>query len=125
MAMDDRAREVDVHLIAATSRDPRALVREGHLLEDLYYRLSLVELSIPPLRERSGDIPLLVDNFVRKPSPDFDGPPPVTFRPDALEFLQALPWRDDVWELGNLVRTGGQSIQSRPAVGRTSQHVAP
>ncbi len=95
---------VDVHLIAATSRDPRALVREGHLLEDLYYRLSVIELSIPPLRERSGDIPLLVDHFVRKHSPDFDGPPPVTFTPDALEFLQALPWRDNVRELESLVR---------------------
>ncbi len=125
MAMGDRAREVDVYLFATTSRDPRALVREGHLLEDLYYRLSIVELSIPPLRERSEDIPLLADQFVREHSPDFDGSPPVTFTPDALEFLQALPWRDDVRELGSLVRTGGASIQSRPAVGRTSQRVAP
>ena len=54
---------------------------------------------------------------MRKPSPDFDGPPPVTFRPDALEFLQALPWRDDVWELGSLVRQGGNQSKAARLLG--------
>ncbi len=99
-----REHRVDVHPIAATSRDIRADVRAGRFLEELYYRISVLELRIPPLRERREDLPLLLDHFLEKHAADRDGRRKVQFSPEAVRYLQNLPWRGNVRELEGLVR---------------------
>jgi hypothetical protein len=92
--------KVDVRVIAATHRDLAELVRLGRFREDLYYRLQVVPIHVPPLRERPADIPLLARHFARELSPG--GEPPV-FAPDALAKLLAHPWRGNVRELRNVI----------------------
>lgn len=98
----DREHRVDVRLITATSRDLRQAVLDGEFREELYYRTNVLEITLPPLRERAADIPVLVDSLLRKHSQG--GEPRLRFTPDALEFLQALPWRGNIRELDNLVQ---------------------
>jgi Nif-specific regulatory protein len=93
---------VDVRVIAATNRDLREFVRDGRFREDLYYRLSVFELYIPPLRDRGGDIELLVlhflDHFKRQ-----HGRPGLTLSPDAREKLLGYSWPGNVRQLRNVV----------------------
>ena len=100
----DEEFHADARLIVATSQDMRAAVREGRFREELYYRLNVLELLVPPLRERPEDIPVLLDHFLRKHGADRSDERRITLTPDALEFLQGLPWRGNVRELENLVR---------------------
>jgi two-component system response regulator AtoC len=90
---------VDAQIIAASNRDLRAEIRAGRFREDLYHRLSLFKLHIPPLRERREDIPLLVTHFVQHYAAR-----PVKFSRDALELLIEHPWLGNVRELENVVR---------------------
>lgn len=90
-----REYRVDLHLISATSRDIRRDVREGRFLEALYYWINVVELTVPPLRERTKEIPLFVDHFLRKHG---DGDP-ARMTPDALELLATQEWRGNLQEL--------------------------
>ncbi|WP_027176099.1 MAG: sigma-54-dependent transcriptional regulator [Desulfovibrio aminophilus] len=91
---------VDVRIIAATNRDLEAAVSEGRFREDLYYRLKVVTLNLPPLRERREDIPLLADYFLARFSRDMDMPNP-GLTPEAVEALASHPWPGNVRELGN------------------------
>jgi transcriptional regulator with PAS, ATPase and Fis domain len=91
---------VDVRVIAATHRDLAALVRAGQFREDLYYRLHVVPLHIPPLRERREDIPLLARRFLRLLSPRAE--PPV-LSPDALARLSEHTWPGNARELRNVI----------------------
>ncbi|MCA9726091.1 MAG: sigma 54-interacting transcriptional regulator [Candidatus Eisenbacteria bacterium] len=93
---------VDVRLIAATSRNLWDAVREGRFREDLFYRISVIELGLPPLRERRDDIPLLLDHFAIKHEADRDRR--MRFDRTAIDFLSGYPWRGNVRELENFVR---------------------
>ncbi|HYV99172.1 MAG TPA: sigma-54 dependent transcriptional regulator [Gemmatimonadaceae bacterium] len=96
---------VDVRFLSATNRDPRAAIASKHLREDLFYRLNVFPINLPPLRERAEDIRVLAEHFlarswVRHHSLREDPP---RFSESALERLQACPWRGNVRELQNVV----------------------
>ncbi len=94
---------VDVRVITATHRDLEAAIRQNQFREDLFYRISVVVLQLPPLRERKEDIPDLVRFFLRKYAADFSVENPA-IHPDAVAFLQAQPWPGNVRELENVTR---------------------
>jgi two-component system nitrogen regulation response regulator GlnG len=94
--------KTDVRIIAATNRDLRQLITQGLFREDLYYRLNVVPLRLPPLRERSEDIPDLVRHFLRKA--ESEGLPAKTLDIEALEILRRHRWPGNVRELENLIR---------------------
>jgi len=95
---NDRIR-VDVRIIAATNQDLDKAVREGRFREDLYYRLNVIPIVLPPLRERRTDIPLLVDHFVRK----YAGGRPRSVNPKALNVLVEYDWPGNVRELESVI----------------------
>jgi len=94
--------KTDVRIIAATNRDLRQLIGQGLFREDLYYRLNVVPLRLPPLRERAEDIPDLVRHFLRKA--EDEGLPHKTLDNDALDLLRRHRWPGNVRELENLIR---------------------
>ncbi|MDH3497651.1 MAG: sigma-54 dependent transcriptional regulator [Gemmatimonadota bacterium] len=95
----ERTSEVDVRVIAATNRPLAALVARGEFREDLYYRLNVVPVHLPPLREHTSDIPLLVQSFVARIAADA----PVHFTSGALAALERYAWPGNVRELENFV----------------------
>src|SRR5206468_443490 len=94
---------VDVRVLAATHRNLEAMIREGKFREDLFHRLNVVCLHLPPLRERREDIPVLVQHFLRKYAGDFGVENP-TISSDAVALLQADSWPGNVRELENMIR---------------------
>ena len=92
----------NARIVAATHRDLSQLIRQGLFREDLYYRLNVVPIRLPPLRERSDDIGDLVSHFLR--SAQREGEPLKTVSPDAIRLMQAYGWPGNVRELENLVR---------------------
>jgi len=94
--------QVDVRIIAATNVDLRQQVREGRFREDLFYRLNVITIELPPLRQRKEDIPLLVDFFLKKYSEENDRPVP-RMTPEALRPLMAYSWPGNVRELENVI----------------------
>jgi len=95
----------EVRLIAATNRDLAALVREGKFREDLYYRLNVVQLRVPPLRERKEDIPLLANTFLKEIC-ERDGKAFRPLSPDAMEALLRYDWPGNVRELKGAIDSG-------------------
>ena len=95
---------VDVRFISATNRDPQEAVQQGLLREDLFYRLRVVPIKLPPLRNRLEDIPLLAEFFLKRSWERHraSGPPPA-LTPDTITFLQTRPWRGNVRELQNVI----------------------
>jgi DNA-binding NtrC family response regulator len=91
---------VNVRIIAATHRDLRAMVRQGTFREDLYFRLSVVRLDVPPLRDRRADIPLLCEHFLRQLALTYDEPAK-RIAPEALAALESYRWPGNVRELRN------------------------
>ena len=91
---------VDVRLIAATNRNLEQMVKEGTFREDLYFRLNVVQVAMPPLRERTDDIPLLLDHFLKTFARENGIEPPV-FEAGAMRCLQAYPWPGNIRELRN------------------------
>ncbi len=99
---ESRPRTVDVRIIAATHRDLHQLIAEGRFREDLYYRLKVVPISVPPLRERTDDIPLLAAHFVERFRKE-TGKPITGVTPDAMSALLDYPWPGNVRELENAI----------------------
>jgi len=96
-----RALRVDVRIVAATNKELQQEVRSGRFREDLYYRLNVVHLVVPPLRDRPGDIPILIEHFLqrfRQP-----GKPAKTVSPEAMAELAGYPWPGNVRELSNII----------------------
>ncbi len=102
----------DVRVIAATNRDPAGAIRDGRLREDLFYRLNVFEIVVPPLRERRDDLPLLCHAFLRefnqKHRTDVEG-----LRDSTIECLQRYNWRGNVRELRNLMERAVIVARSR------------
>jgi two-component system, NtrC family, response regulator PilR len=94
--------KVDVRVVAATNKDLEKAVADGSFREDLYYRLDVIPIKLPPLRLRSGDIPLLVTHFLDRFSKESGKPTPVLM-PEAMQVLLAHEWRGNVRELENLI----------------------
>lgn len=93
--------KVDVRIIAATHRNLEEMVKQGEFREDLYWRLNVVPIFIPPLRERKKDIPLLVDHFIKKFNQIYGKN--IKIKPEALEILISHPFPGNVRELENLI----------------------
>jgi two-component system response regulator PilR (NtrC family) len=94
--------DVDVRIIAATNRDLRELIDEGSFREDLYYRINVIPIHLPPLRQRRGDIELLAEHFIRKYSTQMGiEPKPITI--EALQLLETYDWPGNVRELENTI----------------------
>ena len=94
--------KVDVRVIAASNRNLEALIREGRFREDLFYRLNVIPIEVPPLRARAEDIPLLVDHFIRTFSAE-NGKRVKTLSGEALAYFLAYDWPGNVRELRNMV----------------------
>ncbi len=116
-----RDSEIDVRVLAATNQDLRAAFREGRFREDLFYRLNVIQIDLPPLRDRSDDVPLLCEHFLARLVDEADKPIQ-GFEPEAARLLQAYPWPGNVRELVNAVRhavtmeTGSMiGVESLPA----------
>jgi DNA-binding NtrC family response regulator len=99
---DTSEREIDIRLIGATNRDLHELVREGSFREDLYYRLNVVPVYLPPLRERRGDIPLLAGVFLDRFCKTLDTPVK-GFTQEAMAQMESYAWPGNVRELRNIV----------------------
>ncbi len=98
-----QVKKVDVRVVAATHRDLESEVQAGRFREDLYYRLNVVEVVVPPLRERRSDIPLLAREFARKYSERFGLPYVVQLAPSLVEHLEREPWPGNVRQLENTI----------------------
>src|SRR6185295_16178586 len=115
---------VDVRVIAATHRDPLADVAARTFREDLYYRLNVIDITIPPLRSRREDIPVLLEHYLRRFSQQHGAPAP-TIASDAMKWLTAYEWPGNVRQLRNvaerlIVRRCGSvvGVDDLPAVVR-------
>ncbi len=93
----DQSIKVDVRLISATTQDLKKAITEGRFREDLYYRIKVLEVQLPPLRERRPDLPLLVDEIMHQLAGDGVEPPPIS--PPAWAVLRGYPWPGNVREL--------------------------
>ena len=99
---DSQTRRTDVRVVCATNADLRAMVEEKTFREDLFYRINIINLHLPPLRDRREDIPLLVNHFLRMAC-EANGLPLVTVSTEAIGYLQTLPFPGNIRELKNLV----------------------
>ncbi len=120
----NKTQTADLRLIAATNKNLEQLVKEGKFRDDLYFRLRVVEITLPPLRERTGDIPLLAKSFLEEFSTE-NNKPVNDFTPDALEALMNYSWPGNVRELRTsiehavvLSRAEKITLRDLPAPGR-------
>jgi DNA-binding NtrC family response regulator len=97
-----KTKKVDIRLIAATNKDLEKLIKEETFREDLYYRLNIVPIYLPPLKERQDDIPLLSVHFLKKYAEEM-GKTVKGFTPEAMERLMRYPWPGNVRELENVI----------------------
>jgi DNA-binding NtrC family response regulator len=112
---DSHAIKIDVRVIAATHSDLAKMVAEGSFREDLYYRLNVIPVKLPPLRERRDDIPLLVQHFLQRFASDA-GRGPLTMSQEGMRRLMAYHWPGNVRQLENVVERSIAFSQGRPQV---------
>lgn len=122
----NRTIEVDVRIIAATNQNLSEAVKQGHFREDLFYRLNVIPIRIPPLRQRIEDIPILMDHFVIQFSTQYGTEAP-TFKEDCRQALLAYTWPGNVRELENLMERlvilyAGRQIAAKDLPGSISQN---
>ncbi|WP_461533562.1 sigma-54-dependent transcriptional regulator [Sinomicrobium sp.] len=98
-----KPQKIDLRVIAATNSDLKALVRQQKFREDLYYRLTVVEIAVPPLRHRKSDIPLLTEQYTRKYGLEYKNQP-LSISPEALEVLMRYDWPGNIRELENIIQ---------------------
>jgi transcriptional regulator with GAF, ATPase, and Fis domain len=112
----DKQIRVDVRVIAATNKDLRKLIDAGRFREDLYHRLAVIIIDVPPLKERVEDIPALIQHFCLEICKDY-GIPEKAFDAKAIKKLQTLPWTGNIRELKNVVERliilGGKTISAQ------------
>ena len=118
-----RTLKVDVRLVAATNRDLRAALEEGTFREDLYYRLNVVPIDLPPLREHKEDIPELVNLFLARASAE-SGKEIVRVTPDALKVLMGYHWPGNVRELQNIIERAS-ALAKGPVLDAADIHLDP
>jgi len=94
--------EVDIRVVTATNKNLQELVEKGEFREDLYYRLNVVQLHMPPLRERREDIPILAQHFAQKYAQDNEMEPK-TFSPESMDYLMGYEWPGNVRQLENII----------------------
>ena len=94
------SRKVDVRIISATNRNVKQSIQNGELREDFYYRLNGISFKLPPLKERKDDIPLLIDYFLKKSSPDKE----LKIAPETIQIINHYDWPGNVRELENIVK---------------------
>ena len=113
---DSRTIKVDVRIVAATNADLTKMVKDGSFREDLYYRLNVIQVQLPALRDRVEDIPLLVNGFIAKfRGPDKDSAP-VTVAQDAMRRLMSYSWPGNVRQLENAIERALAMIGSRTQI---------
>jgi len=115
---DARTQKVDVRVIAATNQDLNAAIKKGAFREDLYYRLNVISIYIPPLKERKGDIPLLVEHFLEKHNQVANNKKVTGISKEAMEALLEYDWPGNIRELENVVEravilTRGTTIEKQ------------
>lgn len=101
----NRTQKVDVRIITATNRDLEKMVREGRFRDDLYYRLNVFPLVLPPLRERLEDLPILADFFLKRYG-EKNRRAAITLAPEALQTFRRYPWPGNIRELENAIERG-------------------
>jgi len=102
---DNKLRKVDTRILAATNKDLEAMVKQGTFREDLYYRLNVVTINMPPLRDRQGDIPILADSFLKKYADKYHKHAK-RFSSSAMQVLMRHDWPGNIRELQNVVQRG-------------------
>jgi len=103
MVGDSRLHSVDVRILAATNKNLETLVRKSRFREDLFFRLSVITINVPPLRERENDVVLLANAFAHKYAAELDRPP-VSFTDNAIRIMKSYFWPGNVRELENVVQ---------------------
>lgn len=126
---DSRPRKVDVRIVSATNADLRKMVAERTFREDLFYRINLITVKLPALRERREDIPLLARHFADRQAA-VNGLPRTEFSADALNFLSRLPYSGNIRELKNLVErtilvSGKQTLDASDFESQYQRHDEP
>ena len=126
---DSRPRKVDVRVVSATNADLRKMVSERTFREDLFYRINLITVKLPALRERREDIPLLARHFADRQAA-VNGLPRTEFSADALNFLSRLPYSGNIRELKNLVErtilvSGKQTLDASDFESQYQRHDEP
>jgi DNA-binding NtrC family response regulator len=98
----DKEVKINVRVFAATNKNLQLEISEGRFREDLYHRLSVIPIHVPPLSQRQDDIPLLVEKFLQDIATEY-GQPMKEVDPEAMDYLKTLPWTGNVRELRNVV----------------------